>query len=75
MDCRFTYYTLDISQDQREESLKIERYTKASIRLKHNQLPDYIVKHVPEFTFITFHLQFLWNSQSMAGIEYIKHNT
>ena len=24
------------------------------IRLKHNQLPDYIVKHVPEFTFITF---------------------
>ena len=73
MDCRFTYYTLDISQDQREETLKIERYTKASIRLKHNQLPDYIVKHVPEFTFITFICNFggilsLWLGFSILSI-------
>ena len=54
IECTFTYYTLDINYDQRQEDLDIERYTKASIRLKHNQLPDYIVKHVPETTFITF---------------------
>ena len=54
IECRFTYYTLDINYDQRQENLDVERYTKASIRLKHNQLPDYIVKHVPETTFITF---------------------
>ena len=54
IECTFTYYTLDINYDQRQEDLDVERYTKASIRLKHNQLPDYIVKHVPEITFITF---------------------
>ena len=54
IECTFTYYTLDINFDQRRENLDVERYTMASIRLKHNQLPDYIVKHVPETTFITF---------------------
>ena len=73
MNCMFTYYTVGIIQDQREETVEIERLTRASIRLKHNQLPDYIVKHVPEFTFITFICNFggilsLWLGFSIMSV-------
>ena len=44
IQCRFTYFTLEISQDKRQETLEVEKYTQASIQLKHSQLPDYIVK-------------------------------
>ena len=73
IDCRFTYYTLDFHRDERQENLEVERSTKASIMLKHNQLPDYIVKHVPEFTFITLICNFggiisLWFGFSILSL-------
>ena len=51
IQCSFTYYNLDM--DERNENRKVENYTKTTIRLNHNLLPDHIIKHVPEITFTT----------------------
>ena len=73
IQCRFTYYTLEVSQDKRQETLEVENHTWASIQLKHRQLPDYIVKHVTEDTFITFICNFggiisLWLGFSIMSV-------
>ena len=54
ISCTFIYYTLDINIGERLYKKFGETYTKSSINLRHNQLPDYLVKHIPEFTFISF---------------------
>ena len=62
IQCKFTYY--DLEMDVSDE--KDENYTKTTIILKHNLLPDYIVKHVPEISLVTF----CRNYQSVVGLQY-----
>ena len=71
IECTFTYYTLDL--DVRYENVENDLYTKTIIRLNHNLLPDYIIKHVPEITLITLFCNFagiisLWLGFSIISV-------
>ena len=71
IECTFNYYILDL--DIKDENVEIEHYTKTTIRLNHNQLPDFIIEHVPEITFMTFICNFagiisLWLGFSIMSV-------
>ena len=54
LDCHFVYYQGDIVRDHsnRDKGSFLSRFLK--IDVKHNSLPDIVVKHIPEITFISF---------------------
>ena len=73
IQCSFTYYNLDM--DERNENRKVENYTKTTIRLNHNLLPDHIIKHVPKVTFTTLICNFAGIISLWLGFNIMSVNT
>ena len=55
-DCHFVYYQTDIVHDHALPGDNIYNSCHGSLRIdfKHNSLPDIVVRHIPEITFISF---------------------
>lgn len=72
-DCQYRYYNYEV----KSENMKVLEENTTVFRIKHNNLPDFSVKHIPEMTFISLVCNFggllgMWLGLSvLSTMEYI----